>query len=58
MKVLLIIPALLYCILMFSVTYVNESIGVYLFGTLVLVLGSALCKATNWMDKEEEDAPD
>jgi hypothetical protein len=55
---LLIAPLLVYCAYMLALTWVNESIAVFLFAPLVLILTNALCKATNWMDKEDEDAAD
>ena len=51
---LLVVLLLGYCIYMLALTIVNESMAAMLFGVLVLVLGNALCKATNWMDKEKE----
>ena len=53
MKLILIIGLLGYSMLMLAQTIVAESIGALLFGVLVLVLGNALCKTTNWMNKEE-----
>ena len=59
MKALLIAPFLGFACLMTAQTYVAESMACYLFSVLVLVLGSALCKATNWMtDEEKDDAAD
>lgn len=55
MKLVLIIGLLGYSMLMLAQTIVAESMGALLFGVLVLVLGNALCKATNWMDKETEN---
>ena len=54
MPTILIIPLLGYCIWLLALTIVNESVGVWLFGVLVVILTNALCKATNWVDKEEE----
>jgi hypothetical protein len=56
MNTLLILPALGFSMYMFALTIVNMSMGVYLFGPCVLILGIALCKATN--KTEEEDAAD
>ena len=50
-----ILLALFFCIYMLALSIVNNSMGVFLFGTGVLILGTALCKRTNWMDKEEGD---
>lgn len=58
MKTLLIILLLGYCIFMLALTIVNESTAMLLYIVLVWVLGRALCKATNWMDKENKDAAD
>ena len=47
MPVILILPSLMFCIYMLALTIVNESMGVLLFGVLVLMLGNALCTRTN-----------
>ena len=54
MPTILIIPLLGYCMWLLALTIVNESAMCYLLGVIVMVLTSALCKATNWMDKETE----
>jgi hypothetical protein len=58
METLLIMPALGFCMYMLALTIVNMSMGVYLFGPLVLILGCLLCRATNWMTKEDEENED
>ena len=55
MKLVLIIGLLGYSMLMLAQTIVAESMGALLFSPLVLILGRALCKATNWMDKKTEE---
>ena len=54
MPTILIVPLLGYCMWLLALTIVNESALCYLLGVVVVVLTSALCKATNWMDKETE----
>jgi hypothetical protein len=53
MPVLLILPALGFCMYMLALTIVNMSMGVYIFGPCVLILGNALCRATNRTEEEE-----
>jgi hypothetical protein len=52
---ILIAPLLVYCVYMLAVTWVSDSIAVFLYAPLVIILTNALCKATNWMDKETEN---
>ena len=55
MTMLRIVAGLFFCIYMLAWTIVNESLVALLFGVLVLVLGKALCKHTNWMDEEGDE---
>ena len=47
---------LMLCIYMLSVEIVAGSVLMVLWAALVLVLGRAVCKQTNWMDEEGDEA--
>ena len=55
MSVLLILPLLGFWIFLLAEALANERGIAWLYSVLVLVMGNALCKATNWMDEEKNE---